>query len=317
MLVVDGGDRTDTSFYLTKALGIGNAPAFQVEAVPVGRVSPAMLDKRAVVILNDTDAAAGARRRRAEAIRRDAAAACSSSSASARPGRPSETDLLPAKLGAPVDRLNGRGGTHRLPRLQPPGVRGVQGAAQRRLLRGARAALPGARGRRRPTACSPASTMAAAAAAERRVGNGRVIVFGTSLDDSWNDLALKPVYLPLVHQLAQVPGALRAAAPWQTVGQVVDLSAAAQEPGRSGGRDAGRRAESTVHANEPGLLELTEQGVYEIRAAGELVGAARPDCRQPRPGRVGSVAARSAGARGGGHRPGRPTRSPRPTSPAE
>ncbi len=66
-----------------------------------------------------------------------------------------------------------------------------------------------------------------AAAAERRVGNGRVIVFGTSLDDSWNDLALKPVYLPLVHQLTKYLARYEAAAvSWQTVGQVVDLSAA-------------------------------------------------------------------------------------------
>ena len=43
VLVVDGGDRTatDPSFYLSKALGIGNAPAFQVEVVPAARVTPA------------------------------------------------------------------------------------------------------------------------------------------------------------------------------------------------------------------------------------------------------------------------------------
>ena len=43
----------------------------------------------------------------------------------------------------------------------------------------------------------------AVAAAERRVGTGRVIAWTTTLDDSWSDLPQKPVYLPLVHQLVK------------------------------------------------------------------------------------------------------------------
>ena len=41
------------------------------------------------------------------------------------------------------------------------------------------------------------------AAAERKIGTGRVIVWTTTLDDSWTDLAVKPVFLPLVHQLVR------------------------------------------------------------------------------------------------------------------
>jgi len=37
VLIVDSGDGRGSSFYLTKALAIGNAPAFQVETVPAGR----------------------------------------------------------------------------------------------------------------------------------------------------------------------------------------------------------------------------------------------------------------------------------------
>ena len=54
VLVVDGGDRGTASFYLTKALAIGTTPAFQVETMPVARVSGDALEKRTVVILNDT-----------------------------------------------------------------------------------------------------------------------------------------------------------------------------------------------------------------------------------------------------------------------
>ena len=59
------------------------------------------------------------------------------------------------------------------------------------------------------TASWRATTTAAVAAAERRVGAGRVIVWTTTLDDTWTDLPLKPVYLPLVHADGAVPGAVR------------------------------------------------------------------------------------------------------------
>jgi len=113
------------------------------------------------------------------------------------------------------------------------------------------------------------------AAAERRVGNGRVIVFGTSLDDSWSDLALKPVYLPLVHQLTKYLARYEPPASWQTVGQVVDLSVLLK--GRAERVVVSPSAERvTVPASEPGLVELSEQGVYEIRPAGSS-SAVRPD----------------------------------------
>ena len=53
VLVIDDSDRSRASFYLSKALSIGNAPAFQMEVVPAGRVTPAMLDGRAVIVLNN------------------------------------------------------------------------------------------------------------------------------------------------------------------------------------------------------------------------------------------------------------------------
>ena len=32
-------------------------------------------------------------------------------------------------------------------------------------------------------------------------GSGNVVLWTSTLDNYWNDLALKPVYLPLVHQV--------------------------------------------------------------------------------------------------------------------
>ena len=50
----ESGQRTDPTLYLSKALSIGTTPAFQTEIVSAARMTPANLDKRAVVILNDT-----------------------------------------------------------------------------------------------------------------------------------------------------------------------------------------------------------------------------------------------------------------------
>src|SRR5207245_476309 len=57
-----------------------------------------------------------------------------------------------------------------------------------------------------------------------KVGMGRVVVWTSSLDDSWNDLVLKPVYLPLVQRLVRYLAQYEEPASWSTVGQVVDLS---------------------------------------------------------------------------------------------
>ena len=55
---------------------------------------------------------------------------------------------------------------------------------------------------------------------ERRVGTGRVLMWTSSLDPYWNDLALKPVFLPFVHRMVRYLGAYREPAPWRTVGDV-------------------------------------------------------------------------------------------------
>src|SRR5207247_3421016 len=108
----------------------------------------------------------------------------------------------------------------------------------------------------------------AVALAERRTGAGRVIISTSTLDDSWTDLPVKPVYLPLVHQLAQYLARYEQTPSWLTVGQVVDLaSLAAQIRGdRIVVTPSGQR--TTQRANSPGLLELAEQGVYRVRAGG-------------------------------------------------
>ena len=203
VLVVDSGTG-NSSFYLDKALAIGTAPAFQVETVPAARVTPQMLDKRSVVILNDTilppGLSGGVLKRYVE---RGGGLLVVFGEHSVWPA--TEADLLPGTVGAVVDRTDGRGATIGFRDYSHPvfevfkAPRSGDFSAPR--MQRYRAFTPG------PTDRVIARfDDAAVAAAEKRVGTGRVIVWTSSMDDSWSDLPRTPVFLPLVHQLMRYLG---------------------------------------------------------------------------------------------------------------
>jgi hypothetical protein len=105
------------------------------------------------------------------------------------------------------------------------------------------------------------------------VGTGRVIAWSTTFDDSWNDLPLKPVYLPLVQQLTKYLSQYEQTSAWSTVGQVVDLSALLKT--RADRVVVTPDAERIrIPSTEPGVLELSEHGLYEIRSASNASGRA-------------------------------------------
>jgi hypothetical protein len=118
------------------------------------------------------------------------------------------------------------------------------------------------------TTSAPAAVLArfddgGAAIVERRIGAGRALVWGSTLNTYWTDLPLEPIYLPLVHQLVRRAAGFAPPRPWHTVGQVVDVS------GGTGGAllvttPGGRRIDV---APDNTLLAMAEQGVYEVREA--------------------------------------------------
>ena len=264
--IVETGDRADASLYLARALAIGTTPAFRTEVVQLGHVTPAIFDRHSVVIFNDTPLPSSAG---ADALKRFVERGGGVLVVAG--GRTSwlaeAADLLPGKLGAPVDRIVGRSATlgrldysHQIFEVfKAPRSGDFTSAHVFRY--------------RALTADHASHVLAnyddgAVAAAERRTGAGRVIVWTTTLDDSWTDLPVKPVYLPLVHQLVSYLARYKQTPSWLTVGQVVDLAstAATIRGDRIVVTPSGHR--TTQPANSPGLLELTEQGVYEVRARG-------------------------------------------------
>jgi Aerotolerance regulator N-terminal/von Willebrand factor type A domain len=271
VLIIDSADSSDSSFYLARALAIGKAPAFNVEISPAPRVSSGTLDTRNVVILNDAVVPLGLP---GEVLRRfverGGGLLVALGQRSVWPT--TETNLLPGKLGPVVDRSSGRGATvgwrdhsHQVFEIFRAPRSGDFTAARVYRYRTLETA-PGDRVLAR-------FDDGAVAAAERRVGNGRVIAWATTLDREWSDLPQTPVFLPLVHQFVKYLAQYERTTEWATVGQVVDLSAMLKNRAdRIVMTPAGDRV--NVAASEAGVLELNEAGVYEVRAAAAATGRA-------------------------------------------
>jgi hypothetical protein len=98
----------------------------------------------------------------------------------------------------------------------------------------------------------------------RTVGRGRVLVWTSTLDLFWSDLAVKPVYLPFVHQMARHLADYRERANWSTVGQVIDLSQEG-DPSRPRVALAPSGARLPLEGDQGRVLELAEHGFYEVR----------------------------------------------------
>jgi hypothetical protein len=98
----------------------------------------------------------------------------------------------------------------------------------------------------------------------RSVGRGRALVWTSTLDLFWSDLALKPVYLPFVHQMARFLADYRLRANWATVGQVIDLSQEG-DPSRPRVALAPSGNRLPLEGEQGQVLELSERGFYEIR----------------------------------------------------
>jgi hypothetical protein len=113
---------------------------------------------------------------------------------------------------------------------------------------------------------------------ERKVGAGRVLLWTSTLNLDWNDMAVKPVFLPFVHTVTKYLADYAEAPASLTVGQVIPA------PRHPAGRGAAATRGGTVAVapsgarvaveSEDGALELNEQGFYDVRTAGAGADAA-------------------------------------------
>ncbi|HEY5616433.1 MAG TPA: BatA domain-containing protein [Vicinamibacterales bacterium] len=262
VIVIDRGGTGGGALYLTRALAIGDAPRFETVARQPDTLSDDDLRRASVVLLNDIAVPAALARRLQRFVEGGGGLFVAVGS---RATWSQDVDVLPASVQAPVDRT--RGDAARIgaleyghPVFEPfRAPRSGDFAAAR--IYGYRTVMP----------TPDAQVLArfdggAPALIERRIGAGRVLMWASTLDLSWNDFPLKPVYLPFVHRAAQYLAAYTEPSPWLTVGQVLDTSLGAVRSQPVSGvvlTPSGRRVAIDEEGAE--VMELTEQGFYELR----------------------------------------------------
>jgi len=260
------GSARNTSLYLTRAVAVSETPRIEAKVRQADSLSSEDLATASVVILNDTPVAQTTAERLQAFVQRGGGLFVV---AGERASWPSVADILPGVPGPPVDRS--RGAAARLGALE-------YGHPLFEVFRGPRTGdFASARfySYRGVTPGPNSSTLARfddgqPALLERRVGTGRVLMWTSTLDTTWTDLALKPVFVPFVHRVVRYLGAYREPKPWRTVGDVVDPGLQAPAKGSDVSRVAltPSGARISLDGDGPEVLELAEQGFYEFRAQG-------------------------------------------------
>jgi hypothetical protein len=259
------GAARETSLYLARALALGESPRFQTSSMPADAIPVDDLARASVVILNDAPVAQSTADRLHRFVERGGGLFIALGQ---RGSWPSPPDTMPGVIGQAVDRTSGS--PARLGALE-------YGHPVFEIFRAPRTGdFSAARfyGYRDVDPGPGAQVLArfddgGAALIERKIGSGRVLVWTSTLDLYWNDLAVKPVFLPFVHRAARYLAGYREPEPWRVVGEVVEPSivpASGRGPAEMARvvlTPAGQRV--TLDEEGPDVLELQEQGFYEIR----------------------------------------------------
>ena len=277
-LILEGGNaRPDASLYLQRALEISEESEFQVEIRRSTSISETDLEAAAVIVLNDTRLPQGGT---FDLLRRfveegGGLLVVLGERSSWQGGL---EGIMPGRFGPAEDHTRGAARLGFLDYTHPVfelfgGPRGGDFARARFF-------------RSRVLTVGPESRVLArfddgsVALAERRLGQGYVLVWTSTMDAFWNDLVVQPVFLPFVHQLARHLGGDRERVPWFTTGQVLDIAdpdgmafvvnrefELADDVEQVAITPKGASISLPVTTG-PRFLELSEQGFYEVRPPG-------------------------------------------------
>ncbi len=222
LLVAAADAPAGEQLYLSRALAVGDDPAFPVTLRRPSQVTAADLEAAKVVVLHDAGFPSGdaGRRLRAFVAAGGGLLATLGPRASAPPADVADSV---ARAGAVADRVR-EGGAF----VSPAGYDHPVMAPFSRPRSGDFAAARVFR--YRPLAPAARATVLArfddgtAAMVEGRWGQGRVILWATDFANRWNDLPLQAVFVPLVQQLGRHLGAHVERPAARPAGQVLDLS---------------------------------------------------------------------------------------------
>lgn len=293
LVVEPSAARANQSLYLTRALEIGNRPSFKVDVRKTGGLAPADLEGRSLIIFDEVAPPTGDGARRLHEFLNvgGGVVVVAGDQLPAGAWGGEWSSALPGTIGPVTDRAGEAGGTLAWIDYDHP-VFVIFNAprsgdfATARFLRYRRLTVRTDTARHTGGVADTATGShvlarfddGMPALVEQRVGRGKVLVWTSTLDSYWNDLALQPVYLPFVHQVAKYAGRYSGARSSFTAGEVLDLSRHA-ELSRGGVRkdapsvvEAPSGAKTRLATSNEGLVPLHEQGFYEIRPEGAARG---------------------------------------------
>ena len=269
--VVDRPGAERESFYVARALAIGEQPRVEVVTRTPETMAEADLEPGAVVVVNDVAVSDALAARLQRFVTGGGGLFVAAGPHASWPQ--AAKDVLPAVPAGIVDRTNGaplrlgaleysspvfeifrapRSGDFSAPRFYA--YRALDAAGLRSLAR---------------------FDDGAPALVEKRTGGGRVLLWTSTLDLGWTDLPVKPVFLPFLQSSVKYLANFAERPASATVGQVVPVPAPRLAGSAKSHGETVAIAPSGTHvplAGEDGALELTEQGFYDVRTAG-----ARPD----------------------------------------
>lgn len=275
--------RTDSfaGMFVARALGLGERPTFEVERVRSTQLSAEMLQDQALVILSDAPISASVGRPLLDYVENGGGLLVALGPNSESDQWPSVAgELMPRSSGPPVDRMVDHGATFGyLDRGHPifevfNGPRSGDFSGARFLRYWSVAAGDDDRQLARFGDSHPALL-------ERRVGDGRVLVWTSDFDALWNDMPLQPVFLPFLRQAAIYAAGYRDERLVAAVGQAVspailfgddapptDSAEAARQAATQQQYVAITPSGGQSRFGVPGgpvTLELMEQGFYELK----------------------------------------------------
>jgi hypothetical protein len=263
-VVANRAGSRDAGLYIGRALAVGETPRFDLTPRDAESLTADDVQPGSIVVLNDVQVSSSVAERLTRHVELGGGLLIVASQRGTWPQERAAS--VPAIPGEPIDRTRGQAGRlvgleYGHPVFEPfRAPRSGDFSAARFYGYRALTMQPGASVLARFDDGSPALV-------ERRVGSGRVLMWASSLDLEWNDLAVKPIFLPFVHQLARYLAAYREPEPWLTVGEVLDPSRTlAGHPNdiRTVISPSGQRIALDPEGGD--VVELSEQGFYELRA---------------------------------------------------
>ena len=291
VVVVTQGGRVEANLYLGRALDIGDAPRFDTAQQTADALAGDATNRARLLVINDVPISDAAAARVVTFVEGGGGLLMALGPRASWPT--AREAWLPAVIGSIVDRT--RGAAAKLSGMD-------YGHAVFEPFRAPRSGdFSTARfySYRALKAAKDATVLARfdtgePALVEKAIGRGRVVMYASTLDLSWNDLALKPVFLPFVHQLGRHLSGFREQPAYLTIGEVLDIdaaetaagatsSASRSESGRTVLAPSGHRRDLSVKPASPtsapgatvgrsAALELVEQGFYEVRGPGRDAG---------------------------------------------